>query len=123
MGFGPLGTSWASAPNSLFEGLFLGCLGCKFAVDLADAEGSKRTLLTGADEEAMDGLFMGLDKLMRRRKMKRMEIKRTKGCDDFVWISEIDDDDDVFGTAMQFGKRNHPPRAHKGSKSMNQLQG
>jgi hypothetical protein len=94
-------------------------LGCKFAVDVADAEGSKRTLLRGTEEEAMDGL-MGFDRLMSRRKMKRMAIKRTKGCD-LVWISEIDDD--VLGTAMQFGKRNHPPRAHKGSKSMNQHQG
>jgi hypothetical protein len=58
-------------------------LGCKFAVDLADGEGSKRTLLTGG-EEAMDDGFIGLDKLMSRRKMKRMAIKRTKGCDDFV---------------------------------------
>jgi hypothetical protein len=121
MGFGPLGTSWASAPNSLLVCLFLVCLGCKFAVDVAvvDAEGSKRSLLMGA-EDAMDDGFIELDKLMSTRKMKRMERKTTKGCD-LVWISEMDDE--VLGTAMQFGRNNHPPRSHKGSKSMNQHQG
>lgn len=99
--------------------LFPICFGRKLVVvDAADAEGSKRSLLTGT-EEAMDG-FIVLDKLMSRRKMKRMARKRIKGCD-LVWISEIDDD--VLGTAMQFGKINHPPRSHKGSKSMNQHQG
>lgn len=35
--------------------------------------------------------------------------------------SEIGDDD--LGSAMQYERENHPPIAHKGSISINQLQG
>lgn len=134
MGFGPLGTSCAAAPNSLLVleldddddeevvCLFLVCFGCKFVVDVADdAEGSKRSLLIITEDDTMDdGGFIELEKLMRRKKMKRTARKKRKGWD-LVWISEMEDD--VLGTAMQFGRRNHPPRSHKGSKSMNQHQG
>lgn len=57
--------------------------------------------------------------------MKTMATKRRKLCD-LVWISKMEDDDDgddVLGAAMQIWIRNHPPRAHKGSISMNRNQG
>lgn len=34
---------------------------------------------------------------------------------------EIGGDDDDLGFAMQFERKDHPPRAHKGSISINQL--
>lgn len=102
--------------------MFLVCFGCKFVVDVADdAEGSKRSLFMDTEDDTMDdGGFIELEKLMSRKKMKRKARKKRKGWD-LVWISEMEGD--VLGTAMQFERRNHPPRSHKGSKSMNQHQG
>lgn len=99
-------------------------------VDMAGFEGSKRSLLEEEEEAIDEGLVVvGFDMgLTRRRKMKNtMERKRSKLGFNLVWNSETDgdeDDGDVLGAAaMQFGRRNHPPRAHKGSISMNQHQG
>ena len=78
-------------------------------VDSDDFVGSK---------EAMADGFGIWDRLMRRRTMKRKVRNWSKGCD-FEKVSEIGDD--VLASAMQFGKRNHPPRAPKGSISMYQL--
>lgn len=130
MGFGPLGTSWASAPNSLrVESEDFGAFfGRKLVVDVVEAvEEAKRNLgPLEESEDAMDG-FVGLVVgLTRRRKMKKRATKTSSGCSFEYWISKIDDDDDdgvALGAAMQIGIRNHPPRAHKDSISMNQLQG
>lgn len=61
------------------------------------------------------------DRLMRRRRRKK-RVKKWRKEGDFEHGSEIDDDDDL-GSAMQFERENHPPIAHKGSISINQLQG
>ena len=92
----------------------------------ADEE-SKRNLglLEKSNEEAMDGFVGFVVGLTRRRKTKKRATKTRRRCNFECWISKIDDDDDgvVLGSAMQIGIRNHPPRAHKDSISMNQLQG
>lgn len=86
MGFGPLGTSWAWAPNSLraeevcdFGAFF----GCKFAVDGSTVRGadeeSMRSLLEEIDGEAMAEGFECFNGLTRRRKTKKTTRKRRKG--------------------------------------------
>lgn len=91
-------------------------------------EGSERSLLlvTGDAEEEEEAIDDGLT---RRRKMKKTRArKRSKLGFTLVGNSEMDGDDDGDGdvlgaAAMQFGRRNHPPRAHKGSISIDQHQG
>lgn len=80
---------------------------------------ANRSLFDAIDN---DGFELGFDNgvTRRRSKMKTRVRERIKGCNlvDVVWVSEKD----LGAEAMQFGRRNHPPRAHKGSISMNQLQ-
>jgi hypothetical protein len=80
---------------------------------------AKRSLFDAIDDA---GFELGFDNgvTRRRSKMKTRVRERINGCNlvDVVWVSEMD----LGAEAMQFGRRNHPPRAHKGSISMNQLQ-
>ena len=91
-------------------------LGCKSVVVVVVS--AKRSLFDAID----DGFDNGVAR--RRSRTKTRVRERIKGCKhlfvvDVLWDSEMD----LGAEAMQFGKRNHPPRAHKGSISMNQLQG
>jgi hypothetical protein len=96
------------------------CFGCKFMVVEAGSEDSNRSLLMEIDATVSVG-FIGLLGLVSKIKTKRSARKRKKWCD-LLKVSLIVDCD--FGVAMQvIEKRNHPPRAHKGSISMNQHQG
>lgn len=52
--------------------------------------------------------------------MKR-SVRNCRKVGDFEKDSEIGDG--VLGSAMQFERKDHPPRAHKGSISINQHQG
>ena len=137
IGFGPLGTSCASAPNFLRLDFDDGgdddddeeeeevcvdcvCFGCKFMVVKVGSEDSNRNLLMEIDATIFVGLI-GLLGLVNKTKMKRSARKKKKWCD-LLRVSLIVDCD--FGDAMQvMEKRNHPPRSHKGSISMNQHQG
>ena len=83
-------------------------------VDMADSDD-----LMGSEESMVEGYGRCWDKLMRRRRMKR-SVRRCREMGDFEKHSEIGDG--VLGSAMQFERKDHPPRAHKGSISMNQLQ-
>lgn len=49
----------------------------------------------------------------------KKSVRKCKKVGDFEKVSEIGDDD-VLGCAMQVERRNHPPRDHKGSISINQ---
>ena len=113
IGFGPLGTSCSSAPNSLpaissFDERceFWVFRGCKFVVDAAagfnDFEGS---------EEAIVGGFRRWDKLMRRRRKKR-RVMIWRQESDFVKVFESSGD--CLGAAMQSERRNHPPKSPQG---------
>lgn len=89
--------------------------GCKFVVVVVVVS-AKRSLFVAID----DGFDNGVARRSRAKTRVRERIKA--GCNfvaGVVWDSEMD----LGAEAMQFGKRNHPPRAHKGSISMNQLQG
>lgn len=107
IGFGPLGTSWASTPNSFPAPCFWDLWGCKF-VEVDDDDG-----MVDLVEVVEEGFRVDVgwwDKLMRRRRMRR-SVRKWKKLSCF----------EVLGSAMQFERKIHPPRDHKGSISINQL--
>lgn len=106
IGFGPLGTSWASTPNSFPAPCFWGLWGWKVVeVDEDD--------MVDLEEVVEEGFMVDVgwwDKLMMRRRMRK-SVRKWKKLSCF----------EVLDSAMQFERKIHPPRDHKGSISINQL--
>lgn len=89
-----------------------------FVVDMGESDEG----LVFSEEAMVEGCGWW-DRLIRRRRMKKSVKKWRKFGDFDEQGSEIGDDDDDLGSAMQIERKDHPPRSHKGSISINQLQG